>query len=132
MAPLEPVAVARGRIAHVKIKAAVAEGYHVQANPPSKDYLVPVELRVDDTSILHVGTPLYPPGKPHRIEGETDPISTYEGTFEVLLPIDADLMAPEGEHMLKGEMAYQACDNHRCLFPASVPVEISVRVTAHP
>lgn len=127
----EPVSVAHGRIAQAKIRATVAEGFHVQANPPSKDYLVPVELTIGGTPTLHLGAPVYPPGKPHRIEGESTPISTYDGTFEILFSIDADLLAPEGEQFLNGELSYQACDNRRCLFPASIPIEIPVRVAAH-
>ena len=76
------------------------------------------------------GDPVYPPGKPYRLEGNPKDFSTYEDTFEIKVPVRVDAKAKPGEYSLKGKLRYQACDDRVCLPPTTIPVEIRLQVAA--
>lgn len=125
-----PVVLAGGGTAKVRIMIAVAEGYHVQANPASERFLVPVRLEIKARAGIRLGKPAYPPGKPYRLQGAPSDLMTYEGTFEIVVPLEAEESAQLGDYVHNGVLRYQACDTSTCLFPASVPVTFAVRVVA--
>ena len=122
--------IAPGGSAERCLKVVVSPGYHVQANPASDEFLIPLQLEIEPRDGLRTGDPTYPPGQPHRLEGTDADLLIYEGTFEVLMPIMAEVSAVPGEYVLDGSLRYQACDSRSCLPPTSVPVEIAVRVGA--
>jgi hypothetical protein len=106
----------------------VSDGYHVQSNPASSEFYVPLALELEADSDMHIGRPEYPEGDPYYLEGTSDPLQTYEGRVPIRLTLGAASAASPGEYMIQGTLRYQACDSRRCLFPASVPVTLAVRV----
>jgi hypothetical protein len=107
----------------------VADGYRIQANPASSEFLVPLELRLEPVDGLQVGAPIYPVGQPYRLLGSDARISTYRGEIEISVPLAATDVARPGSHELQGSARFQACNPRVCLFPASVPVAVAVVVT---
>lgn len=123
-----PVTLAAGGVTEARITLVVADGYHIQANPASGEFLIPLRLDLRGRGGVRVGKPGYPRGRPYRLPGADVDWMTYEGTLEVAVPLEAQESAPEGERVLRGVVRYQACDDGRCLFPESVPVAFPVRV----
>lgn len=123
-----PVTLAAGAATHARVTLIVADGYHVQANPASDEFLVPLRLDLRGERGVRVGKPRYPRGRPYRLPGADMDWMIYNGTLEIAVPLEAQEKAPEGEHVLRGALHYQACDEGRCFFPASVPVTLPVRV----
>lgn len=120
--------VAPGATAKARIAVKVVEGFHVQANPASQKFLIPTRIEVRAAEGIEPGEAVYPRGKPYRIESSPDPLSTYDGTFEIALPLRAAAGAAAGERVLRGTLRYQACDSQSCLAPVRIPVEIKVTV----
>ncbi len=127
-----PIAVAltAGGTAEARIRVATAAGYHVQANPTSDEFLIPVEVTIEPEGGVRAEAPVYPPGQPYRLQGAESDLLTYEGTFEIVVPLVAEESARAGDCVLRGELRYQACDARSCLAPTSAPVELAVRVVA--
>lgn len=123
-----PVRLVPGVSAEARIAVEVAEGFHLQANPASEEYLVATKLEVPGGEGVETGRPIYPRGRPYRLKGALDALSTYEARFEIRLPLKASAAAAPGEHVLRGTLHYQACDAKTCLFPASLPVGLRVTV----
>lgn len=123
------VVLAPGGSSEARIAVLVAGGFHLQANPASEEYLVPTRLELAKGSDVWPGKPIYPPGRPYRLSGASSDLSTYEGRFEIRLPLEASARARPGERALTGRLHYQACDAKSCLFPASVAVELRVTVS---
>jgi hypothetical protein len=119
------VAMRPGQETLAVVSITVAEGYHVQANPASDEFLVPLTLELDPIEGFVFGTPEYPAGVAYRLEGTDSDLMTYEGTFAVKIPITT---AMSGTFGMKGSVNFQACDSKRCLMPSSVPVEFKVVV----
>ncbi len=127
-----PVILAQGGESQARISVVVADGYHVQATPASLEFLLPLRLQIRAKGGVRAKTPVYPPGQPYHLEGMPSDLMTYAGAFEIVVPLEASESARPGDHNLRGELRYQACDARSCRFPASVPVTVAVRVVLEP
>ena len=124
----ETVKLVAGEFIEVQISVTITEGYHLQANPASEDYLVPTRLELKSSGDVTVSNITYPPGKPYRLNGADKDLQTYEGNFEIGVLVKASSVARSGKRILQGRLHYQACDSKTCLFPTSVPLALTVRV----
>ena len=89
-----------------RIALRVASGWHVNANPASRGFLVPTAVRAEGGELLGAA---YPP--PAEIAGEAGgpPLAVYQGEVEI-----AGRFRPGvGEGALA--VTCQPCDEHRCL-----------------
>jgi hypothetical protein len=118
-----------GKPATATIKISVAKGYHVQANPPSEKYLIPTEIQLKPSDGITIGKPIYPKGKPYRLKGSSSDLSTYDGTFDIQVPLKIDKAVTTDSQVLKGKLRYQACDDKVCLRPESIPLELHVDIS---
>ncbi len=125
---VEPVTLAAGQEAEARITVVVADGYHIQANPASSEFFVPTRLQLRARGGISSKEPKYPSGRPYRLPGMPEEFMTYEEAIVVAITLVAGELAQPGDRLLQGSLRYQACDDRSCLFPASVPVSVPVRV----
>ena len=111
-----------------RLSVVVADGFHLQANPASAEFLIPLRFQLRAKGGVRATIPVYPPGEPYRVEGMPSELMTYYGTFEIVVHLRAGDSAKPGDRTLRGTLRYQACDERSCRFPASVPVSVAVRV----
>lgn len=124
-----PVTIQAGAEATLRIPIIVADGYRIQANPASSEFLVPLEIRLEPVDGLQVGAPIYPIGQPYQLLGSEALLSTYRGEIEISVPLTATAVARHGIHEIQGSAHFQACNSRVCLFPGSVPVRFAIVVT---
>jgi len=117
-----------GSMVNAAVEAEVASGYHINDHHPSLDYLIPTELKLDPSKQLTVEKVVYPKGQPVKFAFSDDPLSVYEGSLLVGARLKVSPGTPPGTYALKGKLAYQACNDHACLPPASVPLALAIRV----
>ena len=108
--------------------AEVASGYHINDHVPSLDYLIPTELKLEPAPPLAAGPAVYPKGKPVKFTFLDQPISVYQGRLVVRAPLKVAPGARPGAYAVKGALSYQACNDHACLPPASLPLSLTVTV----
>jgi thiol:disulfide interchange protein DsbD len=121
-----------GETKDATIRITVTDGFHVQANPAAKEFLIPLTLELTTEDDLKIGVVRYPKGLPYRIRGTEDDLMTYKGTFTVSVSIRAPASAAEGRVMVHGKLRYQACDDRVCLRPAELEFDFAARVRAAP
>lgn len=104
----------------------LGETWHVNAHKPLDEFLIPTNLTLEGGDGITILNTVYPEHSLFKVAG--DELAVYEHTFHVgvVLQIAAD--AAVGEHKLKGELKYQACNNEMCFPPAKLPLELSVTV----
>lgn len=124
-----PIVLSPGDSATVIIPFVVADGYHIQANPASSEFLIPTELRVTGTPGISLGGIAYPAKKDFRLEGDDDVLWTYAGADTITAIITVADTVAAGRREVTGSLRYQACDAKRCLFPAEVPVVLTFTVS---
>lgn len=117
-----------GSTVEAAVEAQIAAGYHINDHHPTLDYLIPTELKLDPSKQVTVEKVVYPKGEPQKFAFADEPLSVYEGSMVVGAKLKlAPGLAP-GVYTLKGKLAYQACNDHACLPPASAPVTLTVKV----
>ena len=117
-----------GSTAEATVHVSVESGYHVQSNPPSAGYLIATLLKLGRIPGVQAGKVKYPKGAPYKLEGSDEVLSTYSGSFDLSVPVRVSRAARPGGGQLKGTLRFQACDEHACYAPVTVPVSIPVRV----
>jgi len=124
----DPVSVAAGSSVRVPVVLEVSPGWHVNANPPSPDYLIPTTLRLGGAVGLVPGRVSYPPGEAVKLRFDENPLSVYSGRVTLRVPLAAAVIATNGIHRLAGQVRFQPCNDEVCLAPASLPLTVLVTV----
>lgn len=110
------------------VLAQVAAGYHINDHKPTLDYLIPTELKVEPSDQFVVKSMVYPKGTPKKFEFSDTPLSVYEGPVVVGAVLQPGKEVPAGTYTLKAKFAYQACNDHACLPPTSVPLAVTIKI----
>ncbi len=117
----EAATVPAGKRAVLELRFHVEDGFHVNSHQPKSELQIPTVLTLGDGGGVKVAAAEYPAGKPFVFSfspGET--LDVYSDDFVVKVPV----LATAGEHELKGDLTYQACDHAACFPPKSLPVDV--------
>ena len=113
------------------LKFKVASGIHIQANPASNPNLIATTLQLPSANNFEVSPPKYPKGKPYKLEGSSNAISTYDGVVEIKVPVTTPGKVVPIKFPWKGKLRYQACNEKTCFFPKSLNFEVPLEIVAH-
>jgi thiol:disulfide interchange protein DsbD len=128
-AAASPDAVAPAGEARFAVAVVLSPGWHVNAHVPSEPYLIPTTLAVTAPGAVEVGEVRYPLGEERTFAfNPSKPLSTYEGTFELAVPLRVAAGAVPGDAVIRATLRYQACNDTRCLSPRTVEVVARLRV----
>ncbi|MEX1063483.1 MAG: cytochrome c biogenesis protein CcdA, partial [Balneolaceae bacterium] len=119
-----------GSSARVAVLLNLEEGWHVNSESPSGDFLIGTELVIGETDGFQVSNIQYPPSKAINFEFSEVPVDVFEGEAPIVVTVTAAESKTPGRYELKGTLTIQACDNEVCLAPSTVDVTIPVEVTA--
>ena len=117
-----------GSTVEAAVEAQIASGYHINDHHPSLDYLIPTELQLEPSKQVSVEKVVYPKGEPQKFAFADRPLSVYEGSLVVRARLKLATGLAPGTYTLKGKLAYQACNDHACLPPASAPLTLTLKV----
>jgi len=123
-------AVHAGTTVRIAVMARIDSGYHINDHKPSLDYLIPTRVIFGDSPSLKVEKVSYPRGKLRKFIFLDSPLSVYEGEIRLGAILKVSPSLKPGTYPLRGKLTYQACNDHACLPPASVPLEAFVRVVS--
>jgi DsbC/DsbD-like thiol-disulfide interchange protein len=115
-------------IVRAAVVVEVLPGYHINDHHPSLDYLIPTEVKLEPSKQVTVNDITYPKGELKRFAFSDTPLSVYEGTARVDVALQIEPKTLPGKYEFKGKLAYQACNDHACLPPTSVPLLFSFKV----
>jgi thiol:disulfide interchange protein DsbD len=124
-----PLTLAAGARTEVLVALDIAAGWHINANPPSPDYLIPTTVTLRGAAGLTPGRTTYPAGEPMKLAFDENPLSVYSGQATLKVALAAAPNAANGAHTLKGHVRFQSCNDEVCLAPVSVPFVLVVTVT---
>jgi hypothetical protein len=85
---------AAGQALEIRVDISIAEGWHLNANPASPDFLIPTTLSVSSDSKAELQAVRYPPSRPFTSEFTSEPISVYSKSVAILaelrMPVKVD------------------------------------------
>jgi hypothetical protein len=122
------VEIKSGGSAEASLKLTIADGYHINANPPSFSYLKATSLELEESGGVSPGTPVYPASVTRKFAFSKDPLAVYEGEAIIKQPLRADNTARPGTIKLKAELRIQACDEEACYPPRTIETSIPVTI----
>jgi len=122
-----PREMALGADATLEIHLKIAPKFHVNANPASEEFLIPVEVETQKTDGLIIGKPKYPAGVKMKLFSPL-PVSVYEGEAIVRVPLSVSASARPGTRTLRGTVHYQACNDKTCLLPRDASFALTIAV----
>ncbi len=118
----EPAIVAAGKRAVVEVHLVVADGYHVNSHVPKSELLIPTAAKLEPQDAAVRMEPVeYPRGMSYSFA--TDPgevLDVYSGAVVLRVPV----IAAAGDHVLKGTLRYQACDQKACYPPKTLVLAV--------
>lgn len=94
----------------------IEDGWHVNANPASFDYLIPTKLLIENAVPRRI---VYPQGKPFRARFAPESIQVYEGKVAIRAEF-----APGGSDGVRARLSVQACNETVCLAPSTLDVPL--------
>jgi len=115
-------------VVRAAVEVEVLPGYHINDHHPSLDYLIPTDVKLEPSKQVTVKDITYPKGELKKFAFSDTLLSVYEGTFRVDVALQLERKTLPGDYEVKGQLAYQACNDHACLPPTSAPLLFSFKV----
>ena len=120
--------VPRGRTFELAVVGEILQGFHVNSNPASQDYLIPTGLTADLPAGFRILSTTYPPGVLRKFQFSPVELSVYEGKFTIRLRLATAADAPLGAQKIPLVLRYQACNDEACLPPVKLPLTAELEV----
>lgn len=110
-------------VAIVQVK--LEKAWHVQSNKPSEPNYIPTEITLAPTPGVKVKSIKYPEGKAEQVQGQSKPLSVYDGDFQISasLSLDAKAKLPL---TIPATLSYQACQGATCYPPKKLKFDIAI------
>ncbi|HEX8567838.1 MAG TPA: protein-disulfide reductase DsbD N-terminal domain-containing protein [Pyrinomonadaceae bacterium] len=125
----EKTQIKAGNSGEAVLKLKIQPPFHVNANPPSEDNLIPTTIEFESKNGLTFEKPNYPAGELKKFQFSENPLLIYEGEVEIKLPVKADAKAAKGEQTVNGKLRFQACDEAVCYRPETVDVVLPIEIS---
>ncbi|HMF57930.1 MAG TPA: protein-disulfide reductase DsbD domain-containing protein [Pyrinomonadaceae bacterium] len=122
------VEISAGGASEATIEIQVANGFHVNANPPTFQYLKATEVELQPANNITPGKPAYPKPVTKKFSFEQQPLAVYEGTTQIKIPLRAGANAQKVPTNLSGRLRVQACDDSKCYPPGVVDFSLPVTI----
>jgi uncharacterized protein YyaL (SSP411 family) len=120
-----------GQAFEVIVHLDIRPGWHINANPASREYLIPTSLTLNADLPVEVAGIDYPEGGLFFTAALGETLKVYEGQVALRARLQmarAAAVGKEGE--LRLLVQYQACDQARCLPPAELRRSVRLEVAA--
>jgi thiol:disulfide interchange protein DsbD len=117
-----------GQPFRLAVVATIQPGWHVNANKPLEDWLIPTEAAVAPADGLAFSAPAYPAAHEKKLPFSEKPLALYEGETVVLVEGKADAAATPGPRTLRATLDFQPCNDAQCLAPAQAEATLEIEV----
>jgi thiol:disulfide interchange protein DsbD len=108
----------------------INQPYHINAQKPSEDFLIPTTLTIDAPEGVALGKFDFPKSHMKKFAFSEKALAVYEGTIHIFTSISIASEFSSPEIVLNGVIGYQACDDQTCLSPAELNITQKFPVVA--
>lgn len=98
----------------------VKEGWHINANPPSQEHLIPTKVTFKSKAGAKLSDPKYPKGHGFKFEGEEAEVDVYEGEVAIRGVVTVPEKAAGQMDEMEISITYQACNDTGCRPPKTI------------
>jgi uncharacterized protein YyaL (SSP411 family) len=119
-----------GDSCEIAIEIEVEQGWHLNANPPQPDFVIPVQVSLLETTPLRLEDVKYPAGAPLKVAGSEEPLSVYQGRVWITGRLVAGQNFSSARIPLELQVRYQLCDDQKCLQPKTLQLKSDVSIAS--
>ena len=126
--PLTAEVVSGGGL-RAQVHLAIADSWHINANPPTSDWLIPTTVTMNADVPVTLDEIIYPSGQLLFFSAFEETLAVYDGQVTLTAELAVADRATAGQNgVVRFLVTFQACDDSRCLPPAEITTEMTVRV----
>ncbi len=116
-----------GEVYNVELQLKIAAGWHINANPPGQDNLIPTTVTLDADAPVEIVDIAYPKGKTTHFEFSNTPLNVYEETLTLplQLKLKPDVTGKKNIRIIL-KLTYQPCNDTQCLLPETVEIPLEL------
>ena len=115
----------------VAVSLHIEDGYHINGHVPSEDDLIATKVTLGGAPGVQFGEPVYPAAVERSFEfSPNKKLAVYEGTVTVTADGEAGPDTGVGTGVIKAQIQVQSCNNSQCLAPATIDLDIPVKVVS--
>lgn len=119
----EQVHLPAGKASDVALHFRVVAGMHINSHTPHDDYLIPTTFSISSGDGVRLESANYPAGSDIALPSAPKmKINVYSGAFTV----ETRVMAAPGNHLVRGVLHFQACNETQCLPPQTITAAVDV------
>jgi len=96
--------------------------------PVKEGDLIPTEFAFGEQSRIRIKDLLFPMTENKKFDYLSETVALFSGEIFVKGTVVFPQDTPQGEHVLKGKISYQACSASSCLPPGNLPLSVTLRV----
>jgi hypothetical protein len=122
------ITVHAGATTLININVLIRKGFHIQANKINDTFIIPTTLEIASHAMIRTGEPDFPAGSKFKLEGTTDSLLVYDGSFNIAIRCSVSKGIQKKKFVLDAKLNYQACDDKTCFFPKTVAFPLIIRV----
>ena len=116
----------RNAVVRTKIPVTILDGFHINSNTPSDEYLIPLKVTWTSLGALEGGQVTFP--QAGKITVGDQSLSVFTGKLELVANFKVSAKAPAGPGIASGKLGYQACDDSKCYPPKSIDISVPYQV----
>lgn len=119
-----------GKKCKVAIVLTIEDGWHINQNPSSPDFLVPTTFSIKSAQNIKLTDIKYPAGHKFVVAGFDEPLLVYEKQAIIRGTLEIPASAAGKEEALELNIKYQACNDQTCIRPTTVSLKGKFKVAA--
>ncbi len=120
--------VPRGTPLEIAVVAEILPGFHINANKPSEEYLIPTAVQAELPAGVRLTSTEYPAGKLVKFDFSEKKLSVYDGQVVIRMKLQAGADAALGKMKLPLSLRYQACNDSACLPPVKLQLTTELEI----
>jgi thioredoxin:protein disulfide reductase len=124
----KPITVRAGETVKAAIVLQIADGWHINANPATPEFMIPTEVELPPGAGVTPGAPVYPLPQRIKLGFEESELSVWDGRVTIELPLAIARDAMNGRRAVVGKIKFQACNDQLCLAPAAINFALDVTI----
>ncbi len=117
-----------GSTLKVAVLLKIEEGWHINSNTPTHDYLIGTALELQPKEGVILADLTYPHGEDVKFAFSDEALNVYEGTVPVFLTLRISDKLSTGLDTLHARLRVQACNDQICLSPSTINVAIPIEI----
>jgi uncharacterized protein YyaL (SSP411 family) len=120
-----------GSSCQVVVVLNIAKGWHVNANPPMPDYLIPVKVNWKSKNKVQLVDVKYPKGTAFRFKDSDEDAFVHEGEVHIRGTLEIPKEAGGLTEDMEITVNYQVCNEDGCLPPKNIKLTAKLPIAKH-